>query len=251
VKNYLNAILTLPVHQRQQRRGPSLDVGQYLLQPKFLNELMSGVLVSTARILDQTLAFITRRVKIMHVGAVGLLLAAGLTVFLVKDMRGGETSKPGDTTASIDQAPVQLGASGFPVPRFLSLKSNKVNVRKGPSSDHAVAWVFQRKGLPVEVIAESENWRKIRDSDGSEGWILQQMLSGRRFAMAPTWDKTKNVMMRDDAAGTGSPVAQLFPGALARVESCDGTWCYLATDDYEGYVIQAELWGVYPDEVVD
>ena len=64
----------------------------------------------------------------------------------------------------------------------MSLKAEKVNVRRGPSSDHPVAWVFQRKGLPVEIVAEFENWRRIRNSDGEEGWILQNMLAGKRTA---------------------------------------------------------------------
>jgi SH3-like domain-containing protein len=124
-------------------------------------------------------------------------------------------------------------------------------VRKGPSSDHEVAWVFQRKGMPVEVTAEFENWRKIRDSDGAEGWILQQMLSGRRFALAPSWNANKAVALHDSESGASATNAMLMPGAIAQIKSCTGDWCYVTTDEYEGYAIQAELWGVYPGEVVD
>jgi len=86
-------------------------------------------------------------------------------------------------TGSISRENVNLGPSGLPVPRFVSLKAEKVNVRRGPSSDHPVAWVFQRKSLPVEIVAEFENWRRIRDSEGEEGWILQSMLAGKRTAV--------------------------------------------------------------------
>jgi hypothetical protein len=87
---------------------------------------------------------------------------------------------PAESTAFHDTGKKHV--TGLPLPRFVTLKADKVNVRRGPSSEHPVAFVFQRKGLPVEITAEFENWRKIRDSDGAEGWILQSMLSGRRNA---------------------------------------------------------------------
>jgi SH3-like domain-containing protein len=214
---------------------------------------MSAALISTARHIDRLLITAKRVVSPKHAAVAALLLGAMTSIWMVQGLRGGETKRaePGDVTASLDQAPVQLGPSGFPIPRFLTLKANKVNVRKGPSSSHEVAWVFQRKGMPVEVTAEFENWRKIRDSEGQEGWILQQMLSGRRFAMAPDWNKEKSVALHDGDTARSATIAKLSPGAIAQVESCSGTWCYLATDDYEGYALQTELWGVYPGEVVD
>jgi SH3-like domain-containing protein len=214
---------------------------------------MSAALISTARHLDRMYAATKRRMDPMHGAVAVLLLGAFGTIWMVQGMRGGETvaRQAGETTASLDQAPLQLGPSGFPIPRFLTLKANKVNVRKGPSSDHAVAWVFQRKGMPVEVVAEFENWRKIRDSEGQEGWILQQMLSGRRFALAPSWNKEKSVALHDDETARSGTVAVLSPGAIAQIDSCSGDWCYLITEDYEGYALQTELWGVYPGEVVD
>jgi SH3-like domain-containing protein len=210
---------------------------------------MTSTLISTARLFDRTMGRFTR----MHLGMMAMLLGAGFSIWMVQGLRGGETvlAQGGDTTGSFDSAPVELGPSGFPVPRFLSLKANKVNVRKGPSSEHAVAWVFQRKGMPVEVTAEFENWRKIRDSSGAEGWILQQMLSGRRFALAPDWNKGRPVVLHESESDKSQAVVKLQPGVIAQVASCSGTWCYLTTDDYEGYAHQSELWGVYPDEVVD
>jgi SH3-like domain-containing protein len=214
---------------------------------------MSATLISSARHLDRTFAQITRRVKPMHLGMAALFLGAGVVIWMVQGMRGGETKPPqaGDITASIDPNPSQVGPSGFPIPRFLSLKSGKVNVRKGPSSDHEVAWVFQRKGMPVEITAEFENWRKIRDSDGQEGWILQQMLSGRRFVMVPDWNKSKAVALHDRESAASATNVVLMPGVVAQIESCSGQWCYVTTEDYEGYALQTELWGVYPGEMVD
>ena len=74
-------------------------------------------------------------------------------------------------------------ATGLPLPRYASLKTDRVNLREGPSKDHATKWVFQRAGLPVEITAEFETWRKVRDSEGAEGWVLHSLLSGRRTAL--------------------------------------------------------------------
>ena len=90
--------------------------------------------------------------------------------------------------------------SGLPVPRFVSLKADRVNVRGGPDKDHDVSWVYTRVGWPVEIIAEFENWRRIRDSDGSEGWVYHSMLSGKRTAVVQLKAKS-----RSRAAATPSP----------------------------------------------
>ncbi len=97
----------------------------------------------------------------------------------------------GQARAADDDTPKaeQTGASGLGLPRFVSLKSDKVNVRKGPNTDQAIVWVFNRAGLPVEVIAESENWRRVRDSEGADGWVLHSLLSGRRTVLIAPWSK--------------------------------------------------------------
>ena len=84
-------------------------------------------------------------------------------------------------------------ASGLPVPRYVSLKSDHVNVRGGPTKDNDVAWIFTRSGLPVEITAESDNWRRIRDWEGSEGWVYHSLLSGRRTAMVTSKHKDELV----------------------------------------------------------
>jgi SH3-like domain-containing protein len=114
-----------------------------------------------------------------------------------------------------------------------------------------VAWVFQRKGLPVEIVAEFENWRRIRDSDGEEGWILQNMLSGRRTAMIAPWRSGQSVTLYRDQNLTSEPVARLSAGVVADVESCSGEWCRVAAAGFSGYIEQAMLWGVYPGETVN
>jgi SH3-like domain-containing protein len=142
--------------------------------------------------------------------------------------------------------------TGLRVPRFVSLKSNKVNVRRGPSTDQAIVWVFARAGLPVEVIAEADNWRRVRDSEGSDGWVFHSLLSGRRTVLISPWSKGKEAVSLHKGRSTGSrAVAQLQSGVLGNVVSCDGEWCELSVDGYSGYVEQERLWGVYRGEEVD
>jgi SH3-like domain-containing protein len=149
------------------------------------------------------------------------------------------------------QAP---GASGLPVPRFVSLKSDRVNVRQGPSRDHAVVWTFTRAGLPVEITAEFETWRRIRDQEGSEGWVQQGLLSGRRTAVVAPWRRGQSVDLRTRPGG-GEVAARVESGVLAVVRSCTGQTCRVVVENgassVAGHIEQAALWGVYPNEVFD
>jgi SH3-like domain-containing protein len=138
--------------------------------------------------------------------------------------------------------------SGLPMPRFVSLKSDRVNLREGPSKDHRTAWVFQRAGLPVEITAEYDKWRRIRDSEGAEGWVLQSLLSGRRTALVAPWKKIDSLPLRSQANANADISARLQPGVLGNVRKCDGTWCRIFGDGFDGYIEQSNLWGVYPDE---
>jgi SH3-like domain-containing protein len=143
------------------------------------------------------------------------------------------------------------GKTALPVPRFVSLKSDKVNVRRGPSTDQAIVWVFSRAGLPVEIIAESENWRRVRDSEGADGWVFHSMLSARRTALVAPWTKgEKSVPLYDSRSTSARAVAALQAGVLGNILSCDGEWCNVSVDDYSGYVQQDKLWGVYRGEEV-
>lgn len=142
-------------------------------------------------------------------------------------------------------------ASGLPVPRYVSLKSDRVNVRSGPTKDHDVAWVFTRPGLPVEVTAEFENWRRIRDSEGSEGWVYHSLLSGKRTAVVTARAKDQLIAVSDRPADASDVTAQLQPGVVANVKRCDGKWCRVIGTSFDGWVPQERLWGVYPNEKVD
>ena len=147
----------------------------------------------------------------------------------------------------------QIGsASGLPIPRYVSLKSDRVNLREGPSKDHRTTWIFERAGLPVEITAEFETWRKVRDSEGSEGWVLHSLLSGRRTGLVTPWKKDgPPVTVFGRPSDSAAAVAKLEPNVLANIRSCDKSWCRVNGDGFDGFVKQADLWGVYPNEVIE
>jgi SH3-like domain-containing protein len=152
-------------------------------------------------------------------------------------------------------APV-AGVSGMPLPRFVSLKSDRVNLRQGPGTEYPTAWVFRRVGLPVEVINEFEGWRQVRDAEGTTGWVASTLLSGRRTAVVLPWevrpgraDPTVAVLRNDDSEASKA-VAQVEAGVLANIISCDGRWCRVSVDGFRGYIEQSKLWGAYQGEVI-
>ncbi|MFT6579674.1 MAG: SH3-like domain-containing protein [Alphaproteobacteria bacterium] len=134
--------------------------------------------------------------------------------------------------------------SGLKLPRFVSLHSDEVNVRAGPGVRYPVKWVFVRRRLPVEITAEFETWRKVRDSSGAEGWVHRAMLSGRRSIVVV--DK-QTTMRRLPKAGSPA-IARLDPGIVARIERCDLAWCSVETQGYDGWVRRDGVWGLYKDE---
>jgi SH3-like domain-containing protein len=142
-------------------------------------------------------------------------------------------------------------STGLPVPRFASLKTEKVNVRGGPSRGHEVTFIFTRSGLPVEITAEAENWRRIRDAEGSEGWVFHSLLSGRRTVLVAPSQKSETFPLYDRAARESRIVAQLQANVLASARNCDGKWCRISGAGFDGYVEQQRLWGVYPNETID
>jgi SH3-like domain-containing protein len=143
--------------------------------------------------------------------------------------------------------------SGLPVPRFVSLKADRVNVRGGPTKDHQVTWIYTRSGLPVEITAEFDNWRRIRDWEGAEGWVYHSMLSGRRTAMVTAPAKgSETLLALHDKADEQSPItARLEPGVTANVKTCTGSWCRLVGRGFDGWIKEDRLWGVYPGEKVE
>jgi SH3-like domain-containing protein len=138
----------------------------------------------------------------------------------------------------------------LPLPRFASLKTDRVNLREGPSKDHATKWVYERAGLPVEITAEFEIWRKVRDSEGVEGWVLHSLLSGRRTALVTPNKKGENSKLYARASASADLAATLQSGVIVNIRNCDGAWCLVDGDGFKGYIEQEKLWGVYPGEKI-
>ena len=145
---------------------------------------------------------------------------------------------------------IQRGPTGLPLPRFVSLKASRVNLRVGPGQDYAVSWLYLRRGLPLEVIQEYDNWRRVRDAEGTEGWIFQSLLSGARTGMAAPWLKSKQatIALDREPGGNSRTIALVEPGAIGEILSCNGEWCRMRFDGYEGWVEQGLVWGIYPGE---
>ena len=161
----------------------------------------------------------------------------------------------GPLPAAAQAPPAAVGQSGLPVPRFVSLKADKINLRSGPGTDYPTQWVFRRAGLPVEVIRESVGWRQVRDAEGTIGWVLATLLSGRRTALVTPWDvkaggAAPQVALKDDDDDRATVVARVEAGVIANIRTCDGRWCEVSIADVRGYVEQKKLWGIYPNESV-
>lgn len=138
------------------------------------------------------------------------------------------------------------GTSGLPVPRFVSLKKDKVYARSGPGDNYPVVSVYVRQSLPVEVTKEYSIWRQVRDIDGGTAWVNKTMLSGERTAIV-----TSRVRTLYSAADLSSaPVWRIAPGAVVSLVLCEGEWCRVTRGGKGGYMLRAQLWGTYPGEAV-
>jgi len=180
--------------------------------------------------------------------AAGLLAAAISTLAMLASAPAPAMAQAAHESA----AGVMIGpVSGLPVPRFVSLKASKVYVRRGPTKDHPVAYIYRRAGEPVEITAEYDNWRRIRDSEGAEGWVWHSLLSGRRTALVAPWSKDAALPIHVSAGGDSRTSARLEPKVLVEVRRCDGAWCRVEGDGFDGWIEQERLWGVYPGERFD
>jgi SH3-like domain-containing protein len=133
--------------------------------------------------------------------------------------------------------------SGYKVPRYVSLSSGKVNGRSGPGEDHKILWTYQANGLPVQIVAETEDWRRICDPEGGLSWVKRSFLNGPRHVMRMQDDPL--VVHRGPKAAS-PPVATLGRRALAALDHCDKGWCLVRVGDVKGWVEEREVWGTAP-----
>lgn len=133
----------------------------------------------------------------------------------------------------------------LPVPRFVTIKFDEVNARTGPTNDCPIEWVFIRKGEPVEIIAEYEQWRKVRDISGEGGWIHSSALSSKRSVILIA----KNIMPLIGSPGDYNDIViKLKPNIRCNLIKCKDEWCQIVCKSYKGFIARKFLWGVYPDE---
>jgi SH3-like domain-containing protein len=142
--------------------------------------------------------------------------------------------------------PVVAAEKGLPVPRFVTLRSDQVNLRSGPGDRYPIEWVLTRRNMPVEIVAEFDTWRKIRDFDGTVGWVQERMVTGRRNVIVR--DQVRS--LRDKPASDAPVVARAEAGVIAKLIECNPDWCRIEANGVAGWLKRNEIWGVYPQEVV-
>lgn len=186
-----------------------------------------------------------------------LLMLAALAALLLHeparaaDPADGPVGEGSESSGEGDKVGSGIKGSGLPVPRFVSLRTKEVNMRIGPGVQYPVEWVYHRRELPVEVIAEFEVWRKIRDPEGAEGWVHQSMLAGKRTVTIRK-DKAR-VMLRRTDSDASTPIAWLSPGVIGKVLKCprNSVYCQVEIEGYHGWLSRDEVWGVYRAETID
>lgn len=136
----------------------------------------------------------------------------------------------------------------LPIPRFVSLRGDKVYARTGPGTRYPVKWTYQRKNLPVEIVNEFDTWRKVRDVDGEEGWVHQSLLSGKRYVMV---NSDTPIPFYYKPTEADRVVALIESQAILGINECNGAWCSLSKSGYDGWIAYDLLWGVYEGEQIE
>ena len=129
--------------------------------------------------------------------------------------------------------------TGLPLPRFVSLKGNKVNLRRGPSLDYKIDWVYKRKHLPLMIVSEFGHWRKVTDFEGYSGWIYKDLLSGSRYIIV----KKEETLLRNKASFDALGKAILKKEVIGKLIDCEGLWCFIQIKNMRGYVLAEDIWG--------
>ncbi len=155
-----------------------------------------------------------------------------------------EQADPATAAVEVAKSMLPEGAQPLPVPRFVTLGPDEVNLRTGPGIRYPIRTVIRKQGLPVEVIREFDVWRQVRDKHGAEGWVHRSMLSGRRSVIVT--GSTQVILRRPEEGAR--PVVRLEAGVMTGLETCKGAWCRVAVAGYDGWIKRDVLWGVYPDE---
>tara|TARA_Y100000590_G_scaffold7004_1_gene8981 strand:- start:3995 stop:4459 length:465 start_codon:yes stop_codon:yes gene_type:complete len=123
--------------------------------------------------------------------------------------------------------------------KFLSLKNNQVNLRKGPSFDYPIILIYKKKYLPVVIVDKSETWRKVTDFQNNSGWIHVSQLSRRSSAINI---KNEAIFYKKPTIFS-KPLAKLSVGRLVLIQKCKIKWCKIKTGNFKGWILKKYLWG--------
>lgn len=148
-------------------------------------------------------------------------------------------------TPETDGAAMQGSVTNLPLPRFVSLKASEANVRRGPSLEHRIDWVFRHRDMPLRVTAEFGHWRRVEDNEGQGGWIYYTLLSGVRTVLI----EADGTALRSRPDPEAPAVAEAEAGVIGRLGECRHDWCRITADGEKGWVAKAALWGVEADEI--
>ena len=172
-------------------------------------------------------------------------------IFLIIVVSALSAALPVNQAAALDKIDANapetrtvIRGSGLPVPRFVSLKSEVVNMRVGPGHEYPLQWVYVRKNLPLKVISEFDVWRKVIDHEGETGWVHSQLVSLKRYGVITS----SNAKLRAEPNQQASVTAIAETGVLMEVQFCEGQWCRLGTDNAKGWLERRQFWGVLPNE---
>ena len=172
-------------------------------------------------------------------------------IFLIIGVSALSSALPLNQAAALDkvdagapQGKIVIRGSGLPVPRFVSLKSDVVNMRVGPGHEYPLQWVYVRKNLPLKVISEFDVWRKVVDHEGETGWVHSQLVSLKRYGVITSF----NAKLRTKPDQQASVTAIAEAGVLMEVQYCEGQWCRLGTENAKGWLERHQFWGVLPNE---
>lgn len=165
------------------------------------------------------------RMKIKNIALLGCLMAA----------TGGVNAA--------ERGPV----TNLPMPRFVSMKADEGNVRRGPSLTHKIDWVFKHEDMPLKIVGEYGHWRRVQDADGQGGWMHFRLLSGVRTALIAE----EKVPLRRKAYDGSEALAFAERGVIVRLGECTKDWCRVRQAKLRGWVKKAEIWGVGAEELRD
>lgn len=155
---------------------------------------------------------------------------------------------PTPASATRPAADDRVGSvTGFPIPRYVSIKASEANARRGPSRSHRIDWVFQRRNMPVMVVAEHGHWRRVVDRDGAGGWVHYTLLSGERTAIV----EVDRLSLHQRPDRTSMVRAEAEEGVIGTLRECRADWCEMEVGGYRGWVEARAIWGVDPGETFD